>query len=113
MVGTEAELSGYNPYRLEWTGDHYAWQVAWKISLGFSNNTYHCVSALEVELTLRHAGTSIKERHLVSLNPIIGPGQAGTEFVSLRRRTEEGRDPLGLKAWQVTKVWGFHYPDSN
>ena len=106
MVGTDAELSGYNPYRLEWTGGHYVWQVTWKISLGFSNNTNHGVSALEVELTLRHAGTSTKERHLVSLNPIIGPGQAGTEPVSLRRMTEEGRDPLGLQEWRVTKVWG-------
>jgi hypothetical protein len=110
VIGTKAELSEACCA----TGDDWLYdRVLWETRLKVLNGTKHCISAIELELTLQYRGIPLKERHTVSFKPILGPGQEGHDVVTLRRRTKKNGDPLGLQEWHVTKVWGFHYLTSD
>jgi ribosomal protein L40E len=84
--------------------------LMWNAELRFSNGGAYCVSSAEVQLTLRQGGSSFTERHAVSFDPILYPGQARAccEEAHLQHRTKEYGEPLVLEGWRVTRVWGFH-----
>jgi hypothetical protein len=109
VVGTKAELSEAGPSVEGMLYDRALWEAALQVL----NRTNHCISVVELELTLQYKGLPLKERHTVSFKPILGPGQEGHEDLTLHRRTKKNGDPLGLQEWRVTKVWGFHYPTSD
>jgi len=114
IVGDKADLdSNY------WEGtenDMLSDRLPWDAKLSFSNNSTHCITRAEVELTLQYGGSTIKERHTVSFNPVLGVSlidnmlnSANVVSIPLRQRTKENGEPLGIQEWHVTKVWGFDY----
>lgn len=97
--GTKAHLGLKDGYWVEW------------VMLHFSNGSKHCITLVEVELTLQYGNSSFKQRHTVSFNPILGPGQESDTDIKLHEQgPEKNGEPLSMQEWHVTSAWGFNYP---